>query len=228
MIAPLIPYGIKGTLWYQGENNVSRGAQYRTLLPLLIQDWRQRWGEGNFPFYIVQLANYNDAVAEPGESGRALVREAQLQAGEQLPNCGVAVTIDLGEAHNIHPVRKPEVGHRLALIALNRAYGIKQEDSGPIYNNMTVEGGQVRLTFQHLGGGLVAQGGPPLKEFAIAGADRKFVWADARIDGDTVVVSSASVPNPVAVRYAWADNPAGCNLYNAAGLPASPFRTDNW
>lgn len=227
MIAPLIPYALRGAIWYQGESNASRAYQYRTLFPALIQDWRRAWGQGDFPFLFVQLANFTPPPAEPGESDWAELREAQAQA-LALPNTGMAVAIDVGEADNIHPPNKQEVGRRLALAARAIAYGQEVVYSGPLYQSMAVEGHSIRLWFRHLGGGLVARGGGPLRGFAIAGADRKFVWAEACIEGETVVVHSDQVPEPVAVRYAWANNPEGCNLFNQAGLPAPPFRTDNW
>ncbi len=225
MIAPVIPYAIKGAIWYQGESNVGRAKQYRQLFPLMIQDWRSRWGVGEFPFLFVQLANFLPAKAEPGESGWAELREAQ-ELTLATPNTGQAVIIDIGEAADIHPRNKQDVGKRLATWALGTTYGEKTEISGPLYTAMAVEGGRIRVKFNHTGGGLVARGGEALKTFAIAGADKKWVWAEARIDGDAVVVSSEKVTAPVAVRYAWADNPEGCNLYNREGLPASPFRTD--
>ncbi len=224
-IAPLIPFAIKGVIWYQGENNSQRAMQYRKILPALITDWRGRWGEGNFPFYIVQLANFGGNPPQPGRSGWAELREAQLLTAEKVPNTGLAVTIDVGEGDNIHPKDKQDVGKRLALNALAKTYSKPVEYSGPVFSTATVTGDKIKLNFTHLGGGLVAKGGP-LKYFAIAGADRNYVWGDAVISGDSVLVSSPQVPSPVSVRYAWADNPEGCNLYNAAGLPASPFRTD--
>ena len=224
-IAPLIPFAIKGVVWYQGENNAQRAMQYRKILPALIADWRSRWGEGNFPFYIVQLANYGGNPPQPGRSGWAELREAQLLTAEKVPNTGLAVTIDVGEGDNIHPKDKQDVGKRLALNALAKTYGRPVEYSGPIYSSLAVMGGKIKLSFTHAGGGLVAKGGP-LKYFAIAGPDHQYVWGDAVISGNSVLVSSPQVPNPVSVRYAWADDPEGCNLYNAAGLPASPFRTD--
>ncbi len=227
MIHPLLPTAIKGAIWYQGESNASRAFQYRKLLPALMADWRAQWGEGVFPFYIVQLANFMAPAAQPTDTQWADLREAQLLTAAHDPNSGLAVTIDIGDKDNIHPKDKRDVGKRLALIALAKTYGRNLEYSGPLYSSSQVEGGAIRLHFQHLGGGLVAKGGL-LQQFAIAGADQKFVWADAKIDGDTVVVSSPQVPHPVAVRYAWGDNPEGCNLYNGAGLPASPFRTDDW
>jgi sialate O-acetylesterase len=228
MIAPLIPYGIRGAIWYQGESNADRGEEYRTLFPAMIADWRKRWGLGDFPFYFVQLANYDRASdgPEPGECPWAELREAQLMT-LALPNTGMAVAIDIGDPVDIHPINKQDVGLRLALNALAKDYGQKDRVySGPLYRGMKAEGGAIRLHFDHVDGGLVAKGGP-LKAFAIAGADRKFVWAEAAIEGDTVVVRSPRVSAPRAVRYGWANDP-DCHLYNAAGLPASPFRTDAW
>jgi len=226
MINPLIPYGIAGAIWYQGEANAARGMQYRKLLPAMITDWRTRWAQGEFPFLIVQLANYMARLDQPAESTWAELREAQCRT-LSLPKTGLAVAIDIGEEKSIHPVNKQEVGRRLALAARAIAYGEKIEYSGPMYDSMSVEGDAIRLKFKHVGKGLAVQGGGPLKGFAIAGEDRKFVWADAKIDGDTVVVRSSQVSKPVAVRYAWANNPE-CNLCNKAELPASPFRTDDW
>ena len=226
MIEPLVPFGVRGAIWYQGESNAGRPVQYRTLLPALIGDWRRAWQTDDFPFLVVQLANFMAAADLPQESKWAALREAQLKT-LAVPKTGLAVAIDIGEAKDIHPRNKQDVGLRLALWALRDTYSKEMTCSGPLYESMKVEGNRVRLRFAHLGGGLVAEGGP-LKRFAIAGEDRKFVWAEATIDGGTVVVSSPAVPKPVAVRYAWANNPEGCNLYNAAGLPASPFRTDDW
>jgi sialate O-acetylesterase len=225
MIAPLIPYRIAGAIWYQGESNAGRAYQYRTLFPAMIKNWRDDWGLGEFPFLFVQLANFMKTKPEPGDSAWAELREAQLMT-LSLPNTGMAVIIDIGEADNIHPKNKQDVGKRLALWALANTYGKELVYSGPIYKSMKVDGSSIVLSFDHVGGGLVAKG-EELKGFAIAGADKKFVWADAKIDGDTVVVSSDKVSEPAAVRYAWADNPV-CNLYNKAELPASPFRTDDW
>lgn len=225
MIAPLEPFGVKGAIWYQGEANTGNGKLYQTQLPAMIQDWRGHWGEGDFPFFIVQLANINQIPAQPVNSGWAEVREAQLLTVERVPNTGLAVAIDIGDANNIHPNNKQEVGGRLALAAEAVAYGQKIEYSGPIYQSMKSEGSTIRLRFRHLGGGLLAKGGDKLTGFAIAGADGKFVWADAKIDGATVVVSSPTVAVPTMTRYGWADNP-GCNLYNQTGLPAVPFRAD--
>jgi len=225
MIAPLIPYGIGGAIWYQGESNAVRAYQYRKLFGGMIKNWRNDWGQGDFPFLFVQLANFMAVNPEPSESAWAELREAQLMT-LALPKTGMAVIIDIGEANDIHPKNKQDVGKRLALWALARSYGKKLEYCGPIYKSMRVDGSKIILHFDHVGGGLVAGGDGPLKGFAIAGADRKFVWAGAKIVGDTVVVSSDKVSEQVAVRYAWADNPV-CNLYNKEGLPASPFRTDD-
>jgi sialate O-acetylesterase len=224
MIAPLVPFAIPGAIWYPGESNAGRAYQYRTLFPAMIQDWRRAWGQGEFPFLFVQLANFRARSNQPEESDWAELREAQSKT-LALPNTAQAVIIDIGEANDIHPKNKQDVGYRLAVGALKVAYRQDVVHSGPVYASMAVEGEEARLKFKHAGG-LVAKGGP-LKGFAIAGADRKFVWADARIDGDTVVVCSDFVKQPVAVRYAWGNNPE-CNLYNKEGLPASPFRTDDW
>jgi len=226
MIAPLIPYGICGAIWYQGESNAERAYQYQKLFPALIKNWRNDWRQGDFPFLFVQLANFKAVKPEPSESDWAELREAQLMT-LALPNTAMAVTIDIGEANDIHPKNKQDVGRRLALWALAKSYGEKLVYSGPVYKSMGVEGNKIILYFDHIGSGLVAGGGEPLKGFATAAADRKFVWAEAKVDGDTIVVSSDKVCQPVAVRYAWADNPV-CNLYNKEGLPASPFRTDDW
>jgi len=306
MVNPLVPFGIKGAIWYQGESNAGRGKQYQALLPALIGDWRRRFKAGDFPFLVVQLANFDPHLADhtqPGESGWAEVREAQLLTAQHTPKVGLAVTDDIGNPGDIHPTNKQEVGRRLALAAEALAYDKPVESGGPLYQGMTVEGGTVRLKFSHLGGGLIARpldlgaalaksaakdaapapvqaaktaeavgaakavkaaeaanvtvkspakadikldpkadvkdavktsGKDPEKTpapasekllgFAVAGADGAFVWADARVDGGTVVVSSPTVPQPTDVRYGWADSPV-CNLYNKAGLPASPFRT---
>jgi len=227
MIAPLVPYAVKGAIWYQGETNVGRAPQYERIMALLIRDWRTRFQSGDFPFLVVQLANFLDRRDAPGDSEWARLREAQLHVSQNVPHSGLAVTIDIGEAKDIHPKNKQDVGERLALAALASVYGRKLEYSGPVYKGMKVEGGRVRLSFDHAKGGLVAKGGGPPKGFAVAGDDGRFVWADAVIEGDEVVVSSPSVKRPAAVRYGWADNPE-VNLYNGAGLPASPFRTDDF
>jgi sialate O-acetylesterase len=226
MIAPLIPYSIGGGIWYQGESNAGRAYQYRKLFPAMITNWRKDWGQGDFPFLFVQLANFMAVTPEPVDSAWAELREAQLMT-LALPNAGMAVIIDIGEARDIHPKNKQDVGKRLALWALGKSYGKKLVYSGPIYKSKRTESNKITLEFEHVGGGLIGRGGEPLKGFAVAGADRKFVWADAKIEGDTVVISSDEVSEPAAVRYGWANNPV-CNLYNKEGLPASPFRTDDW
>ena len=225
MIAPLVSYGIRGAIWYQGESNAGRAYQYRTLFPAMIQNWRSSWGQGAFPFFFVQLANFRQVKDNPEESAWAELREAQLMT-LSLPNTGMAVAIDIGEADDIHPRNKQDVGLRLALGAEAMVYDMDQPRSGPIYRSMAVEEDKIRLRFDHAYGGLKAKD-YVIKGFAIAGQDRKFVWAEAKIDGDDVLVWSKDVQQPVAVRYAWADNPI-CNLYNGADLPASPFRTDDW
>jgi sialate O-acetylesterase len=225
MVHPLIPYGIKGVIWYQGESNAGRAYQYRSLFQSMIQDWRVRWGQGYLPFLFVQLANYMDIPEEPVDSDWAELREAQAMA-LQLPNTGMAVTMDIGERFDIHPRNKQEVGHRLALAAKKIAYGQEIVHSGPLYKGMEVNGNEIEIAFDYVGNGLTAKDGD-LKGFQIAGADRKFYWAEAQIVGGEVFVSSDKVQNPVAVRYNWGINMDG-NLYNKNGLPASPFRTDDW
>lgn len=227
MIAPLLNYRIKGVIWYQGESNAGRPQEYKTLFPALIQNWRALWKQGDFPFLFVQLANFMEARSEPCESDWAMLREAQLQT-LFLPNTGMAVTIDIGEWNDIHPLNKKDVGKRLALAARKVAYEENVAHSGPVYESMKIEGDRIVLSFKNIGGGLVSKGGENLKHFAIAGADRQFAWAEAKIEGEKVIVWSDKVARPVAVRYAWADNPEGANLYNKEGLPASPFRTDDW
>ncbi len=226
MIAPLVNCRIKGVIWYQGESNTGRALEYRRLFPALIADWRAKWHQGDFPFLYVQLANFMEATDQPSESNWAELREAQLRT-LAVPNTAMAVTIDLGEWNDVHPLNKEDVGKRLALAAQKIAYGDDEVvHSGPIYESMEIEGNKIILTFKHIGAGLVSRGGDELSQFAIAGADKKFVWAKAEIEGNTIVVWSEDVSQPVAVRYAWADNPEGANLYNREGLPASPFRTD--
>jgi sialate O-acetylesterase len=225
MIHPLVPYGIQGAIWYQGESNAGRAHQYQTLFSAMIQDWRAAWGGRDFPFVLVQLANFTPRLEQPADSDWAELREAQTMA-TQLPNVGMAVIIDIGEAADIHPKNKQDVGARLAAWALANTYKRDVPSSGPMYAGNTVEQGKIRITFTHADSGLVKVG-EKLTGFAIAGADKKFVWANAVVDGDTLLVSSPEVPSPVAVRYGWANNPA-CNLYSRAGLPASPFRTDDW
>ena len=224
MIAPLTPYAIKGAIWYQGENNAhkQRSYVYRRLFQAMIQDWRSAWGQGDFPFLFVQLANF----ARTGENSEwPELREAQTMA-LGLNNTGMAVTIDVGNPNDIHPTNKQDVGLRLALAARALAYGEKLVYSGPMFRQVTRDRGSLRVWFDHTGGGLTAKGGP-LKGFTIAGKDGKFVPATAVIEKDSVRVSSPEVSDPGAVRYAWADSPE-CNLYNAEGLPASPFRSDEW
>jgi sialate O-acetylesterase len=226
MISPLIPYGIKGVIWYQGESNAGRAFQYQSLFPAMIQDWRARWNLGDFPFLFVQLANYEQRNSEPVESDWAELREAQTKT-LKLPNTGMAVTIDVGDAEDIHPRNKKPVGQRLYYSARKAAYEENLVYSGPIYKTFKNEGDAIRIYFTSTGTGLAKTNNEPLKGFAIAGLDRKFVWANAKIDGNTVVVNSPLVLHPVAVRYAWDKNPES-SLYNIEGLPASPFRTDSW
>ncbi len=226
MIAPIVPFAIKGAIWYQGESNAGRAYQYRSLLPTMIKDWRARFDVGDFPFYIVQLANFTAVNPNPGDSDWAELREAQLMTAETLPHTWLAVTTDIGDAADIHPKDKQDVGKRLALASLGRDYGVKGEYSGPIYKSMEKVLGGIRVSFDHVGTGLMAKEGE-LKGFAIAGEDKKWVWADAKIVGKSIIVSSPKVDKPMAVRYAWANNPVA-NLYNKEGLPASSFRTDDW
>ncbi|HEY0780512.1 MAG TPA: sialate O-acetylesterase [Gemmatirosa sp.] len=229
MVHPLLPYPVKGVLWYQGESNADRyedAVAYRGLFAGMIRDWRRRWGVGDAPFLWVQLANYMAPDSAPVlHSNWAALRESQ-SAALALPNTGQAVILDLGDAGNIHPHDKQDVGARLALVARHVAYGQAVEFSGPALRSSRFEDGRVVLGFDHADG-LTARGGT-LGGFAVAGEDRQFVWADAHVEGTRVVVSSARVPHPVAVRYAWANNPDRATLYNAAGLPAAPFRTDRW
>lgn len=225
MIAPLTDYRIRGAIWYQGESNTERAFQYRTLLPAMIRGWREAWKQGEFPFLIVQLPNQGHS-AEFADSWWAELRESQLLTFKTVTNTGLAVTIDVGEEGNLHPPRKEEIGQRLALWALGTTYRRTFEYSGPLYEGMKVQGNEMRIRFHHAGSGLEFQG-DVAKGFAIAGADKKFHHARARVEGDTVVVWNAEVDAPAAVRYAWGDSPE-CNLYNKEGLPASPFRTDDW
>jgi len=226
MIAPMTDYAIKGILWYQGESNAGRPEEYKRLLPALISDWRNQWAQGDIPFLYVQLPNYMDVSYLPEESNWALLREVQLKALD-LPNTGMAVTIDLGEWNDIHPGNKKPVGERLALLARKVAYG--EQDvvySGPIYKSSGIEGNKIIITFSNVGSGLISGDGEDLKHFAIAGPDKKFRWGRAIIKNNTIVVWNDNIPDPAYVRYAWADNPEFANLYNKEGLPASPFRTD--
>ena len=225
MIAPLIPYAIRGAIWYQGESNIGGRYQYRTLFPSMIANWRADWGQGEFPFGFVQIAPFFYGGQDPALC--AELREAQLLTLKASPNTGMAVTMDIGELKDIHPKNKQDVGKRLAIWALAKVYGQRLVYSGPIYKSMTIEGRKIRLQFRHVVGGLVSADGKPLTQFTIAGADQKFVPAVAEIDGKTILVHSDQVAEPVAVRYAWRHD-AQPNLANKAGLPASPFRTDAW
>jgi len=226
MINPLLNYRIRGAIWYQGESNAERAYQYRTLFKTMINDWRTAWKQGDFPFFFVQLANFKAIKEQPADDSWAELREAQTMALE-LANTGMAVTIDIGDAKDIHPGNKQDVGKRLALTALSQVYGNGERTMGPMYKSMKIEGNKIRLQFDHANTGLKTKEGKKLSGFAIAGEDKNFVWADAEIIGNEVIVSSTKVDNPVAVRYAWAANPV-CNLYNDNSLPASPFRTDDW
>jgi len=228
MIAPLIPYAIKGVIWYQGESNVGH-KYYRKLFPAMIQSWREKWNQGDFPFLFVQLHNLGEIVDKPPENAFYSwpeLRESQLKT-LALPNTGMAVAIDVGDVSNIHPRDKKPIGERLAFCALANSYGKKIIYCGPVYKSAKINSRKLIIEFDYIGSGLVAENGGKLKGFAIAGADRKFYWADAEISNNTVVVSSSKVTVPAAVRYAWANNPV-CNLYNKEGFPASPFRTDDW
>ncbi|GHN02361.1 9-O-acetylesterase [Cytophagales bacterium WSM2-2] len=223
MIAPLTNFAIKGALWYQGEANTRKPLEYTELMRTLITDWRTRWNEGDFPFIVVELANFMNEKREPSESGWAQLRQAQLDT-RHLSNTAVTVSIDVGEWNDIHPLNKKEVGRRLALQAMRIAYNDKKIiSSGPIAESVKRSGNQLIVEFSNTGSGLVAGDGKALKYFAIAGKDRKFVWAKAEIKKNTVIVSSENVSDPVTVRYAWADNPSGANLCNKEKLPASPF-----
>ncbi|MCC9167720.1 sialate O-acetylesterase [Pontibacter harenae] len=226
MINPVIPYGIKGFIWYQGEDNVAAPQDYRTLFPMLISDWRIRWKQGYLPFLYVQLANYMKTQPEPSESDWAALREAQTMTLTQ-PNTAMASIIDIGGADNIHPQNKQEVGRRLALLAKNTVYDKPVQAYGPLFQDYEIKGDKVVLSFSETGSGLATKDNGKLSGFALAGSDQKFYWADAVIEGDKVIVSAAQVKSPVAVRYAWADNP-DANLINKEGLPAVPFRTDSW
>ena len=227
MINPLVPYGIRGAIWYQGERNAKGLAHlYQIQLPTLIADWRARWGQGDFPFLWAQLPNYKTPQAAPVENDPWVTVQEAMFKSLSVPNTGMAINIDVGEAKDIHPKNKQAVGKRLAIWALAKTYGRSHVPSGPLYDDVRFEGSKAVLRFRHVGSGLTAQGGE-LRGFAVAGQDRQFVVARARIVGDTVVVSSTDVSQPTAVRYAWAPNP-DCNLYNEEGLPASPFRTDDW
>ena len=227
MIAPFTDYAIRGILWYQGESNAGDPAAYRELLPNLIEDWRQQWGEDDIVFLIAQLPNYMDVDYLPAESNWALMREAQMETAETMPHTGVGINIELGEWNDIHPADKKTVGERLALQAMKLSYGEENiVASGPTFSSQKIKDGKIILSFDNVGSGLVSSDGEELSHFAIAGEDKQFVWANARIQGDQVVVWSDEVPNPKYVRYAWADNPDFANLANEEGLPAAPFRTE--
>jgi sialate O-acetylesterase len=252
MIAPLLNYRIRGAIWYQGESNTGNAFAYRTLFPMMIQDWRTHWNQPDFPFYFVQLAPFTPIRKEPGPSSWALLRESQLVTEQKLPNTGMAVITDYGDEADIHPTPKKPVGDRLALIARAKTYGEKVEYSGPLYKGLSVQGNKAVLSFDHVGGGLVSEEmvptrerkgktgqvlaawrakkdteGAPLIGFTVCGKDQVFHPAKAEIVGQTVVVTCDAVPEPVAVRYGWADHPL-CNLFNRDGLPATPFRTDDF
>ena len=229
MVAPIAGFGIRGAVWYQGESNASRAYQYRTLMPAMIQSWRDAWGQGDFSFNMVQLANFKAVKAEPGESDWAELREAQMLTVDALPNVGVACITDIGAALDIHPKDKQNVGKRLARLALASNYGRTDiVPQGPTYRSIDIQGESVTVHFNSYGRRLVTYYRQPLTGFAIAGADRKWVAADAEVTGpDAVRVSHPDVPEPVAVRYNWADNPQG-TLYSDAYLPAYPFRSDDW
>lgn len=225
MVKPAINYSIKGFVWYQGESNTGNAKEYSSLLEALISDWRSKWNNDDLPFITIQLPNYGDTEYSPVESQWAELRDGQLKS-LKVPKTAVVVTIDLGEWNDIHPLNKKDVGDRVALAAEKLAYGdTKLVSSGPLYESASVTGNKIVVSFSNTGSGLMAKGGK-LMRFAIAGADKQFVWADAQIEGDKVTVSSPEIAEPKYVRYAWADNPDGANLYNKEGLPASPFRTD--
>ncbi len=226
LFMPVLPYGIKAPVWYQGEGNRDYPDTYRRLLPALIADWRAHWGQGDFPFLIVQLANYQERRPEPWEGKDCALREAQLKT-LSVPGTALAVTIDLGEAKDVHYPNKRPVGERLALAARAVAYGEKLVYSGPLFQSAAFAGGKATVSFTHRGGGLATRDGGKLSGFLLCGADKKFHRADAVIEGDKVIVSSDKVADPIAVRYAWERNPA-CNLINKDGLPASPFRSDEF
>jgi len=227
MIAPLLPISICGVIWYQGESNADMPYEYRSLFPSMINDWRNRWGQGDFPFLFVQLSSFGPLTTKPVESNWALLREAQAQT-LSLPNTAMAVTIDIRDPVNIHPPKKKEVGDRLAAGAMKLVYGkTKQVSSGPQLKNFRIKGNQIILQFSNAENGLMIKGNE-LKYFAIAGADKKFVCAVAVIKGNQIIVSNKLISKPAAVRYAWADSPVDANLYNREGYPAVTFRTDDW
>lgn len=228
MIYPIKDYKVKGAIWYQGESNAGRTQEYATFLELLIANWRELWHMPEMPFLLVQLPNFMDKQTSPSDSGWARLREAQLKVAMNVPHTALSVTYDVGEWNDIHPLNKKEVARRLFLGARKIAYGERLVSSGPVYKDMKIENDKIILTFSEIGGGLISRKGA-LKHFAIAGEDRRFVWANAVIKGNKVIVSSSKeIEKPVAVRYAWSDNPEEANLCNKEGLLASPFRTDNW
>ena len=224
MIAPAAPLAISGAIWYQGESNAERATQYRKLLPAMIADWRRAFGQGDFPFYIVSLAAHKQHKETPGDDSWAELRAAQDFVAHTVTNSGLAVAIDVGDATDVHPKDKKEVGERLAVVALARHYAKNLPYSGPRFASVEKAPGALKISFAHTDGGLVVKG-DKLEEFSVCGADCKWHWADARIEGETVVVSSPEVPSPVAARYAWQANPKA-TLFNGAGLPAIPFQTD--
>ena len=227
MIHPLTNYSIKGVIWYQGESNTDDPEEYSRLFPALITNWRDKWDRPYLPFLFVQLANFMETKEEPADSNWARLREAQSQT-LTLPKTGMAVTIDVGEWNDIHPLNKKAVGDRLARAAKNVAYDEEIIPGGPLFDSLVKKGDSIVISFDNVGKGLIAKGDGNLRHFAIAGKNRKFVWAKAEIRDNKVVVYSPKVEDPVTVRYAWADNPEGANLYNNEGLPAAPFRTDDW
>ncbi len=228
VLHPTIGYGIRGVIWYQGESNASRAYQYRDLFPLMIKHWREEWGQGDFPFYYVQLADFLTETDQPQNSSWAELREAQTMTMDRLANVGQAVIIDVGEGRDIHPRNKQTVANRLARWALAKDYNFPIQFQGPTYQSMEIEGNKIILTFDHVGQGLYAFDTQQPQGFAIAGSDKEFVWADAKIiNSNQMEVWSEGIANPVAVRYAWADNPV-CNMYNRDGFPMTPFRTDDW
>lgn len=228
MIVPLIPFAIKGAIWYQGESNEARAEQYNILLPTMIRSWRERWGQGNYPFGIIQLPNYRQPKAEPIDEPWSFIREAQRRTSLNTPKTGLIVTIDIGDANDIHPKNKLDVGLRMSIWALKNAYKKKLIDS-PVLINYVIKSNKIELTFNEVGTGLKLTKGEKLEEFAIAGIDQKFIWAEAKIVGrNKILVWSDKIIAPKAVRYAFNNNPRNPNLTNDSGLPASPFRTDNW
>lgn len=225
MIAPIVPYALRGAIWYQGESNLNTADLYPNLQKALIEDWRTLWDHPSMPFYFVQLAAYKAPSESPAAGGPiAKMREAQA-ASLTIPHTGMAVAIDIGDAKDVHPRNKLDVGNRLAQLALTGTYEQPSSGSGPAFRDASVQGNCIKVSFDHAESGLVSKGGKP-RQFAIAGDDRKFVVADAVIEGEHVTVSSTRIAKPAFVRYAWADNPEGANLYNSDGLPAAPFRTD--